>query len=176
MNYIEYNEDNVELNELQAEFIPQDLYENIHENSVILCHDVFIIHTIGDKKGVLLVKRLKEPAKNVLWPIGGRVLRGVPTEDSLTMKAKSESGLSLKNIQHLGTARTFFKGEPFGHTHGTDTLNLVYVAEGEGELRLDSFHESPLVLTKESYLKNEHPLPDYVRRFLDILITQNLLD
>lgn len=173
MKYIEYNENNVDLKKLEAKFISEDLYKNIHESTVIVCHDIFIRCRDNEKEGILLVKRLREPAKDILWPIGGRILRGVPTETSLSLKAKKESGLTLTNIQYLGTARTFFESEPFGHNCGADTLNLVYVADGVGEIILDNLHSSPILITREYYTENRHKLSKYVQQFLDIIDKKN---
>lgn len=95
MKYAEYNEEGVNLTNLETTFIPTDLYQNIHEHSVIVCHDVFIRCEYKNTKGLLLVTRLREPAKDVLWPIGGRALRGVPTELSLIKKLKQNVILQL---------------------------------------------------------------------------------
>lgn len=176
MDYTEYNEDNVNLKKLEAGFISEDLYKNIHETNVIVCHDIFIKCENNGEKGILLVKRLREPAKDILWPIGGRLLRGIPVETSLSIKTKTECGLTLTNIQYLGTARTFFEGEPFGHSHGTDTLNLVYVADGKGTISLDKLHTSPILITQEYYENNHQKLPKYVQQFLNIIKERNLWD
>lgn len=174
MPYLEYNEENADLQNLEANFIDQNIYNNIHEKTIIACHDVFVRCTHNGEQGLLLVKRLREPAKDVWWPIGGRILRGVPTEVSLSTKVKNECGLTLHNIHYLGVARTFFNGEPFGHNHGTDTLNLVYIADGEGEVVLDKLHTSPYIVSKEIYSKIRPELPKYVQQFLDMLDSQNM--
>lgn len=174
MNYKEYNEEHVELKNLESSFIPNDIYQNIHRTTAILCHDVFIRCSDGEKKGILLVKRLNEPAKNFFWPIGGRVLRGVPAEISIAEKVRLECGLELANITYLGTARTFFGAEPFGHNQGTDTLNIVYVADGIGKIALDSLHTSPFIVSKESYRSMVDHLPAYVLDFLNEIDTKNL--
>lgn len=176
MNYLEHNEENVNLKKLEAKFISLDLYKNIHESTIIACHDVFIKCSYNGQNGILLVKRLREPAKDVFWPIGGRILRGIPTEISLNKKVQNECGLVLENIQFLGVARTFFEGEPFGHNSGTDTINLVYIAKGVGNITLDKLHTSPFIITKESYSKIREELPKYVQNFLDIIDQKNLWD
>jgi ADP-ribose pyrophosphatase YjhB (NUDIX family) len=176
MRYLEYNEENIDLKNCEAPFIEEELYKKIHESTVILCHDVFIRCNYKEQHGILLVKRLREPIKEVFWPIGGRILRGIPTELSLIKKAKQECNLDLLNIEYLGTARTFFGEDPFGHSHGTDTLNLIYVADSEGELTLNNDHESPLLVTKESYQTIKKDLPKYVQYFFDKINDDNLWD
>jgi ADP-ribose pyrophosphatase YjhB (NUDIX family) len=72
------------------------------------------------------------PAKDAYYPVGGRVLRGITAEESLRKKALDECSLKLFNIRYLTTGRTIFKEEPFGHGKGTDTINLIFIADGEG--------------------------------------------
>ncbi len=174
MKYSEYNEEGNDLKNLETNFIPGSLYEQIHENSIIVCHDVFIACTYKNVSGLLLVKRLNEPAKDIYWPIGGRIQRGIPAEESLKRKTEAECGLEIDNIHYLGVSRTYFNGEPFGHNHGTDTLNLVYFAEGKGELILDNLHSSPIFITKKDYLENKYDFVPYVDDYLKIIIEKNL--
>lgn len=174
MKYHEYNEKHIDLKNLENTFISEEIYTKIHESTVIFCHDVFIRCTYQDVKGLLLVKRLREPAKDLYWPIGGRVLRGLPTEDSLIKKAKNECNVTLKNIEYLGSARTFFDTEPFGHNHGTDTFNVIYIADGVGEITLNNLHTSPIIVNKETYISIKATLPLYVQNFIHIIDSENL--
>lgn len=146
--------------------MPLDVYKQAHEGLVILCHDVFIEF----EGAILLVNRDNHPAKDLLWPIGGRVLRGMSVEASLKAKVKEECGLELYDIKELGKARTYFGTEPFGHDKGTDTFNLVYYAKGRGELVLDELHSQPLFVAKEDYsLDFKEKLSLYVRDFMDMV-------
>ena len=72
-------------------------FREAHKNLIIVCHDVFIKYN----NGILLVERNNLPAKNVLWPIGGRVLRGVHTEKSLKQKVKEECNLEINSIEFI---------------------------------------------------------------------------
>jgi hypothetical protein len=98
----------------------------------------------------------------------------VNTEESLQRKAFDECSLTLSNIHYLGTARTFFKGEPFGHNKGTDTLNLVYIAEGKGDIKLNAVHNKPHIITKEEYLRTRETFVPYVQEFLEEIERKNL--
>ena len=167
MDYKEFTEEKTDLSKLSTEYIHKEHYEIIHKETVILCHDVFI-HC--EDKGILLVKRLNHPAKNIHWPIGGRILRGIPTEESLRRKVLDECNLTLTDIRYLGTARTFFKEDPFGHGKGTDTLNLIYFANGVGEVSLNNLHSDPFFINKENYQNTRHELPEYIQTFLDEII------
>ncbi len=154
-----FKENNLDPDQLKAPYLPVSTYQQAHEHLVIFCHDVFI----QTDKGILLVKRLKEPATNVWWPIGGRVLRGETIEASLQKKSIEECGLDLKEIELLDYARTWFEGDPFGHGQGTDTINAVCFARGFGEVRLDNFHESPAFIHPENKVSfgRLHPYVDY---------------
>lgn len=150
---------------LQAELLPQDTYAAAHSGLVICCHDVLIVQD----GAYLLIRRKNHPAKDILWPIGGRLLRGLSNEESLRRRVRRECQLELSDLRYLGTARTLFHTEPFGHGRGTDTLNLMYVAQGHGTLRLDDLHEAPTWLRPEeltqSFLMDLHP---YVRDLLTL--------
>jgi ADP-ribose pyrophosphatase YjhB (NUDIX family) len=174
MDYKEFLEDETSPSNLQTRFIEKDIYKIIHETTVVVCHDVFIRCTYNNTQGILLVKRLNNPAKDRSWPIGGRILRGISTEESLKKKALEECSLRLTNIAYLGTARTLFKGDPFGHTKGTDTLNLIYVASSEGGLVLNQDHTEPIIVTKESYISLRETFVPYVQKCLDSINEQNL--
>ena len=146
----------------------KESYLDAHKNLVLCCHDVLIKY----QGGILLIKRDNLPAKNILWPMGGRVLRGVPTEESLKRKVKAECNLELENIKYLGTARAIFNTEPFGHSKGTDCFVLMYSADGIGELKLDNLHKDPMIVTKEMYTEEfRSGLHPYIRDFMDKIYT-----
>lgn len=172
--YKDFFEKDINLSDLGTTFIDQKDYEIIHKNTVIVCHDIFIKCTNNGSTGFLLVKRLNHPAKDIYWPIGGRVLRGIPTEESLRKKVYDECSLELETITYLATARTFFKEEPFGHHKGTDTLNLVFIGEGKGTIELNAVHENPLIVTKELYITERDTFDPYVQTYLDYINEHNL--
>lgn len=152
---------------LETEFIPAEQYKYIHEKTVRACHDAFIAYN----GGILLVRRKGLPAKDVFWPIGGSMLRGVPTEESLKHKVREECGLEITDIKELGFSRTFFQTDPFGHGHGTDTFNVAYFGRGQGELKLNDLHEQPLIVTPAKYTPEfRNSLDPYVRDFLDLAL------
>lgn len=161
--YIENNK-KIKLRNLEAGFMDSVEYQSAHEQLIITCHDVFIEYG----KGFLLVNRDNFPAKDVLWPIGGRALRGVSFEDSLKEKVKEECGLDIINLQYLGSARTLFKTDPFGHKKGTDTFNAIYYAKGEGILSLDKLHSKSIIVAASNYSKlYKDKLHPYVKDFLE---------
>lgn len=159
------NNHEVNLSRLKGPFIPKDEYSYIHENTIRVCHDVFIEY----QGGILFVLRKDLPVRGIPWVLGGGIRRGVPIEDSLRMKAREECGLELENIKELGFARTFFETDPFGHGKGTDTLNFVYFAQGKGELKLNDDHYNPFILTSDKYTPEfKESLHPYIKDFMDM--------
>jgi hypothetical protein len=162
----EYNR-KVKLDNLKAPKMSLEEYKLAHKNLVISCHDVLIEY----RGGILLVIRNMLPAINTPWPIGGRIERGIPTEESLKMKVKEECNLELYDIKFLGCARQFFETDPFGHGKGTDSMALMYFGKGIGELKLNSLHKNPRIITTKDYTaefrKKLHP---YVRDFMDLVM------
>ncbi|MBI2043883.1 NUDIX hydrolase, partial [Candidatus Pacearchaeota archaeon] len=63
-----------------------------------MTHDIFIHY----KNGILLMVRVNEPAKGMLWCPGGSVEKFVSIQESLRRKVKEECGLDIKNIEFLG--------------------------------------------------------------------------
>lgn len=161
----------VDIVQLEAKPMKLINYKKAHEGLVISCHDVFVEY----QNGILLVRRLNNPAQDILWPLGGRIERGISTEDSLKKKTWEESGLDINSLIELGVARTYFKTDPFNHNKGTDTLNIAYFAKGKGELNLDKLHEKPTIISPENYQLIRNELHPYVRDFMDkaILLIQN---
>jgi ADP-ribose pyrophosphatase YjhB (NUDIX family) len=161
----EYTFENGEVNwsQLEADFMPEEDYFKAHQGLILACHDVLIKYN----GGFLLIVRDNLPAKGILWPLGGRILRGVPTEESLRRKVKEECNLELENIKYLGLARQIFSTAPFGHGKGTDSFALMYSADGFGELKLDGLHKNPTIVTKDKYAEIKDELHPYVRDFMD---------
>ncbi len=154
----------VNLKKLAVPPLSRAVYTQAHQSLPIACHDVFIEY----RRGILLIVRDNLPAKNILWMIGGRIQRGMSILESLKQKVKEECGLEINNIVELGTARTLFQTDPFGHGKGTDTVNWVYFARGRGNIKLDTLHKKPMIVKPADYTpqfrKSLHP---YVKDFMD---------
>lgn len=140
-----------------------DYFIEAHKNLPIVCHDVFIEY----KGGILLVIRDNEPAKGRKWCIGGRLQKGITTEESLKKKAKEECGLDLKDIKYLGCGRMYWNLDPFGHGKGTDCPAFAYFARGEGELKLDNLHKEPMIIKPADYPAIRSKLHPYIQDFMD---------
>lgn len=155
----------VNMHSLESEFLEEEVYKAAHQGLIIACHDVFI-----DYEGkILLVNRDNFPAKNHLWPIGGRLLKGVPAETSLREKAYKECGLFLDSLHLLDIDRTLFKTDPYNHGKGTDSLNVVYYAKGSGNIKLDDLHNKFVLVGTKEYIDLREKLHPYVKQYLDYL-------
>lgn len=168
-DYFFENKKKISFKKVENKKIPQEIYEKIHAQMVIPCHDVFISY----KGGILLAKRKNKPSKGALWPIGGKMQRGKTKEDSLKNLVKKECGLNISNLKILGISSTGFLTDPFEHGSGTHTSNIVFFAEGEGKINLNEGYEKYLLVTPQEYTskmkKNLHP---FVRDYLDLAINK----
>lgn len=165
--YIIENNQEVDLTKLEADFLSGEVYEKAHAGLVQFCHDILVEYN----GGLLLVKRSKLPARDILWSLGGRVKRGVKTADSAILKVKEECNLDVQEIVFVDFARTFFQTAPFDHGNGTDTVNALYFATATGELKLDELHTEPILIKKSDYTEafkaNLHP---YMLDFMDKVV------
>ncbi len=160
-----FEEGEIDITPLQAMPLHREAYSLAHQSLPIACHDIFIEY----QGGILLIVRDNLPVKDTLWMVGGRINRGMPIVQSLQKKVKEECGLQIDSLVELGSARTLFKTDPFGHGKGTDTINLVYFARGQGKITLDHLHKQVIIVVKPadytaSFRKKLHP---YVRDFMD---------
>lgn len=163
MKEYSYDGNQFENKVLSCGLMSEDKYLEAHKYLVIPCHDIFIKY----QEGILLVNRNNLPAKNVLWPIGGRIKKGINTDDSLKEKVLMECNLKISNLELIGYARTYFITDPFNHGNGTDTINFVYFGVGEGNIKLDEYHNNPFIIKKDNYDKRfEDSLHPYVKEFL----------
>ena len=95
----------------------------------------------------------------------------MPLEEFLKQKAKEESNLEISNLKFIGVGRTFFKTDPFSHGKGTDTTALMYLANGDGDLKIDNLHSTYILVNKEIFKKIKNTLHPYVRDFLEIALS-----
>jgi colanic acid biosynthesis protein WcaH len=116
-------------------FIPQDLYNQFLENMPIVCTDLLI----WNEGKYLLVRRKNEPAKDMVWFPGGRILKGELSEKAALRIARSEVGLECTVRKNLGTYETIFKSGPFGIS--VHSINLCYLLHASSSIvHLDNDH------------------------------------
>jgi ADP-ribose pyrophosphatase YjhB (NUDIX family) len=161
----------VDLSKLEGSRMSVEGYAEAQANLIIACHDVYIEIADPDRgKGILLVRRKQEPAKGSLWPVGGRMLKGISPEDSLRRKVKEECGLELEKIEEIGnTVRAAFNISSFDHGKGYDAIVVNYFARGLGKIKLNELHGDPTIITPLEYTaKFRERLHPYVRDFMDL--------
>jgi len=164
----EYNEEGgeqVDISKLRVPKMPFEHYMAANAGLVIVCHDVIVDYN----DAALLVQRKIFPAKDIYWPIGGRVQKGMPIEESLKAKVKEECKLDLSDIVELGIARTFWKTDPFGHGRGVDTINFMFYGKGSGTLELNDDHYNAVLVEPEDYTPSvfQQTLHPYVQEIMD---------
>jgi len=114
-------------------FLPSDLYGKLVRDCVVFCVDIVLVRkTFDHKKECLLVQRLSEPAKNLWWWPGGRMLKGETFFDAAKRKAQQEIGLTDVTCQQvLGVWNTFFPTSNWDTDteKGTQTVNAIVLVE-----------------------------------------------
>jgi len=153
-----------DLTQLQTGWLTDEEMEIVHRCSTVLTHDVMI--NVDGK--LLLVRRENDPARGLLYPIGGRALRGMPYDESLRKRVRSECGLEIEDLVRVGEGRNCYPDDPFGHGKGTDTHSLMYVGRGVGEINLDRLHSTPTLVGPNDYTPAfRSGLDSWVRQFMD---------
>ena len=139
--------------------ITADLYRQILAHMPIACVDV----VIPSSRGVLLVWRDNEPAKNQWWLPGGRVLKGETLADCAVRKAREEVGLEATFERIVYVDETIFDTGPWGiPVHSVNVCVLLSVAEGQVPM-LDGDHSGARWVSSIG----EIPLHNYVQRCLN---------
>lgn len=158
----------VDLNRLKAERVSDEDYSTIHRNTVIATHDAVI--TYND--GIILMERIGKPLQGFLWFPGGRMLRGIPTEESLAKAVKRECGLDIECLVFAGVERAFMLTDPLGHGRGADTVGPIFYARGYGNLitDVDENHNHPLLITPRDYPRIRDELHPFVQKYTDVAI------
>jgi colanic acid biosynthesis protein WcaH len=110
--------------------IPLEQYKQILDVLPILCVDVVIRNSQGE---YLLVKRRGEPLKGQWWVIGGRVLKGETLEQAVDRKAKTEVGLTLRNVRAVGYYQEVFQDVPFDVRSGLHAVSVVFAGEADDQ-------------------------------------------
>ncbi len=170
------------------ERLPLDQYVAALNGLTLAYHDIYV-ETEG---GILLVKRRENPAKGILWPLGGRKTKGLSMRDSIRAKVAAESGLILgtdDEIIYLGDEPPMVYSEESEHAGGLDCLANVYAAKARGQqLMLNHEHANPtlvyrrkqdlppdildgieVALYTDDFMAGLHP---YVRDYLHLAMTE----
>ena len=130
------------------------VWKTAQEGLVIPCHDIIIEYG----KGAILLK------KQILWPLGGAIRRGMSAEESLREMVREDCGLELDSIVELDCAR-------ISADQGADTINIRYFAKGRGELRLGPCKKAAVIPPHDYHVRAfREGLHPYVRDFMDMAV------
>lgn len=122
------------------QFLPAELYGRLVRNTVVVCVDCLIVryNAITNRHECLLVERADEPAKNLWWLPGGRLIKGETFFEGALRKVKEETGLknddnAIKPIQILGFYNTFFSRSSWDteEEKGTQTVQPIVLVKLE---------------------------------------------
>ena len=116
-----------------TERMPMAIYKGVLDNLPLACVDV-VLHRITAPKtsDVLMVHRLEEPSKGMLWFPGGRIVKNVGLTDMVRVHLQRECGLDDSTFdigRQIGTfdysSRT---GVVPGLNEGFHALGTCYLA------------------------------------------------
>jgi len=79
-------------------WIDEPLYNKIRASIPIATVDLLVVH----KRRLLLMLRNNEPAKNLWFTPGGRILQGEPLEEAVRRVLEKETGLTPIKIEKKG--------------------------------------------------------------------------
>lgn len=133
------------------------------------CHDLFALVEYQDKKGILLIKRKQEPAKGLIWCLGGGQKRGYILRESLVNRIKKECNLDIYDLTCLSEEPEdlFWDKDAFGHGKGVHDICIPFFAIGKGELKLDINHEKPLIVSYKSFLGIKENFHWYIQKYTE---------
>ena len=88
-----------------SEWIPNNEWKTIVSNVPIVSVDLLVQY----KNGILLGKRVNEPAKGHWFMPGGRVQKGETRSEAVHRIAEEELGLKVQIVESLGTFEHFYQ-------------------------------------------------------------------
>jgi ADP-ribose pyrophosphatase YjhB (NUDIX family) len=121
--------------------IPSELYAQIMNYIPIPCVDIFIVDKENDS--YFLVKRANKPAKNMWWPLGGRMLKYESPFQTATRKARQEAKIHITPIAIIGNYNLKFSDSEWGTpTHTPVTAVLAFYTPTPDQPDLDKDHNT----------------------------------
>jgi ADP-ribose pyrophosphatase YjhB (NUDIX family) len=110
-------------------FIDNDTYEQFKLNYPIACVDIFVRNP--DTGKILLIGRTGEPAKNELWPVGGRLRIFQKPDEAVRELTVRETGLDvdISTAKLIGVGDTNFRKRDDGNGEDRHTINLTFIAD-----------------------------------------------
>jgi len=139
-------------------YIPKKIYKKLINYAPRVCVDLVIVN--GRK--FLLGKREINPAKNLWFFIGGRLLKNETKEEAVIRKLKEELGIKSKplSLKFIGV-EDFFSKVGGNNRHDVNIVFLVKVKEKEFK-SFDKEQHSELAW----FNKIDHNWHPYIRKML----------
>lgn len=116
-----------------------------------------------NERGILLIKRKGNPAKDKLWCIGGEHKKGYSIKEALEINAKRECNLNLSDFVCIGYTDVMWGTTPKKTKIGSKGLHdsgPIYYSQGDGKLKFNSLDNEPLIVTPEMWAKKSGELAD----------------
>src|SRR3989344_547345 len=153
------------LKKLRPGFINRENYITSITSIPRPSHDIFPLVKYNGKEGILLITRKYEPAKDMIWCLGGRHQRGYLMRDSLAELVKKECNLELYDILCLSREPIdlFWDKDPFNHGKGVHDTCTPYFARTRGDIQLNKSHSNPLIIAPLEFAEIKNDLHWYVK-------------
>jgi ADP-ribose pyrophosphatase YjhB (NUDIX family) len=136
-------------------YIPPNLYSSMHAILALPTIDVVILQ----RGKALLLRRIREPAKDQLWFPGGRLFKNEAFEDAARRLALGEAGIAVAKLEFLGIDNLIFPTDPFNHGLGTHMVSLLFrcrPAKPEIPVSCDENHAGYVWSAGEEPFLSEH--------------------
>jgi len=163
--YFEPEGTNLTQEDLKARGFIKDPYYSWSRACIIRGALENFVAVLNEKKerGILLIHRKGNPAKDKLWCIGGEHKKGFSIEEALKINAKNECGLNLSDLVCIGYTDVMWgtnSKETKVGTKGVHDSGPIYYSQGDGELKFKSLDNEPLIVTPEMWDKKQGELAD----------------
>lgn len=145
--------------DVHDEYIPEEVFGACLDRLPQVCVELVVTH----EDGVLLARRVNEPAAGEwFWP-GSRLYKGERLTDAVDRVARDELGLRVQTEQRLGVHEHFWDTTSVEGADSRHTVNVVYRVHPEDEfaVTLDDQHDDWRLLADP-----DPGLHEYVQEYL----------
>lgn len=110
-------------------YIDNDTYEQFKRHYPIACVDIFVRNP--DTNKILLIERTGEPAKNELWPVGGRIKLFQKPDYAVKELVARETSFEVdtSTAKLIGIGDTRFRKRADGNGEDRHTINFSFIVD-----------------------------------------------
>ena len=120
-------------------WIPSEEWETIVRNVPIPSVDLVVLHD----EGILLGKRVNEPARGRWFVPGGRIRKQERIEDAVHRIAMEEIGVTIEIIERLGVYEHFYAAADVPTTDGKHYVPIGFTVKTDSNrIRADDQHSA----------------------------------